>query len=57
MYLEHTTLSENTGKMVGLPTDYTDDESCHKECGPSRIKRDQMDAQTTVEQLERFHVF
>ena len=55
-YPERTTLSENTRKMVGLPTDDTDDEWSHKECDLSRIKRDQMDVQKIAEQLENFQV-
>ena len=56
-YNEHASLGEDTRSLFGLThDDDEDDEDTHKDCLPSRMKRDS-DVIQLVEQFERKHVF
>lgn len=56
-YNERSRISDETGRMLGMLYDDADDEWSHKECGPSRLKRDKEDICKLREQFERFGLF
>ena len=56
-YNERSKLAEDTHKLLGWKRLDEDGEFSHKECGVSRMKRDQQDVCNLIEQFERFQIF
>jgi len=57
-YNERASLAEDTRTLFGLThDDDDDDEDTHKDCLPSRLKRDHNDVIQLVDQFQRYHVF
>ena len=55
-YNERASLAQDTRSLFGLTHDGEDDEDNHKDCLPSRIRRDNVVIQL-VDQFQRYHVF
>ena len=53
-YNERAFLAEDTRSLFGLTHDDEDDEDTHKDCLPSKMKRDHSDVIQLVEQYERY---
>ena len=56
-YNERASLAQDTRSLFGLTHDGEDDEDNHKDCLPSRIRRDNDDVIQLVDQFQRYHVF
>jgi len=56
-YNEWSKLAEDTHMLLGCKHLDEDSEFSHKECGVSRMKRDQQDVGNLIEQFERFQIF
>lgn len=56
-YNERASLAQDTRSLFGLTHDVEDDEDTHKDCFPSRLKRDNDDVIKLVDQFQRYHVF
>lgn len=56
-YNEHTSLAQGTRSLFGLTHGGEDDEDNHKDCLPSRLRRDNDDVIQLVDQFQRYHVF
>ena len=56
-YNERASMAEDTRTLFGLEHDDGDDEVTHKDCLPSRLKRDYLDVMKLVEQFERYDAF
>ncbi len=55
-YNERATLAQDTRTLFGLTHD-GEDEDNHKDCLPSRLRRDNDDVIQLVDQFQRYHVF
>ena len=56
-YNERASLAQNTKSLFGLTHEGGDYEDTHKDCLPSRLRRDNDDATQLVDQFQRYHVF
>ncbi|ROL53159.1 hypothetical protein DPX16_23245 [Anabarilius grahami] len=56
-YNESVSLAQDTRSLFGLTHDGEDDEDNHKDCLPSRLRRDNDDVIQLVDQFQRYHVF
>ena len=56
-YNERASLAEDTRALFGLEHEDDDEEVTHKDCYPSRIKRDNHDVRQLVCQFQRYHIF
>lgn len=56
-YNERGSLAEDTKCLFGLIHKDEDDEVTHKDCLPSRMKRDHQDVLQLVDQFQKIHVF
>lgn len=56
-YNECASLAQDTRSLFGLTHDGEDDEDNHKDCLPSKLRRDNNDVIQLVDQFQRYHVF
>ncbi|KAL2081649.1 hypothetical protein ACEWY4_023502 [Coilia grayii] len=56
-YNERASLAQDTRSLFCLTHDGEDDEDTHKDCLPSRLRRDNVDVIQLVDQFQRYNVF